>query len=198
MGVEAGAVCERRTDIWVGVPTGIYHCQMIIRIFSVKKCLPLSPRRRQCGNQSWRLIVVTYICSSTPPSPHPPPGKAHVFYLGFIFLFYFLNNFVYLLIGWVFVATQAFLQLWRAGATLCCSAITFLAVASRCGAQALGCAGFSGWGTRAQKLQFLGSRAQAQQLCLSRSVAPLQCGIFLDQGPNPTHVSCVGRQLLYA
>ena len=50
IGVEAGAVCERRTDIWVGVPTGIYHCQMIIRIFSVKKCLPLSPRRRQCGN----------------------------------------------------------------------------------------------------------------------------------------------------
>ena len=47
MGVVAGAVVR---DIWVGVLTGIYHCQMIIRKSSGKKCLPLSPRHRQCGN----------------------------------------------------------------------------------------------------------------------------------------------------
>ena len=70
-----------------------------------------------------------------------------------------------------------------------------IAAASCCGAQARGCADFSGCGTRAQQLWFLGSRARAQQLRHMGLVALQHVGSF--QIRDRTHVSCIGRRILY-
>ena len=74
--------------------------------------------------------------------------------------------------------TRAFLWLWRAGATLCCSA------------QASHCSGFS-CGAWAQQLWLVGSRAQAQQLWCTGLVAPQHVGSSRTR--VRTHVPCVGR-----
>ena len=73
---------------------------------------------------------------------------------------------------------MSFLQLRRAGATLCCGAqASHCGGSSCCGARALGCAGFSSSGSQALKRR-LSSVAHR----LSCSAA---CGIFPDQGSNP-------------
>ena len=104
--------------------------------------------------------------------------------------------FIYLCLYFVLVAAQAFLQLRRVGATL-----------------QLWCAGFSkqclllSWstGSRAARasvvaahelsMQLLDSRAQSQQLWHTGLVASRHVGS--SQPRDRTHVSCLGRQILY-
>ena len=66
---------------------------------------------------------------------------------------------------------------------------------SCCRARGLGYACFSSYGTWAQQLWLLGSRAQAQQLWHTGSVAPQHMGS--SQTRDQTHVSYIGRQILY-
>ena len=47
----------------------------------------------------------------------------------------------------------------------CCNVQAYCSGFSCCGAQALGCMGFSSYGVWAQKLWFMGSRVQVQDLC---------------------------------
>ena len=79
-----------------------------------------------------------------------------------------------------------FLQLQRAGATLCC------------GARASHCRGFSccrGLQARGlQQLWFVGSRAQAQQLWCTGLLAPRHVGSSRTRAR--THVPCIGRWIL--
>ena len=87
-----------------------------------------------------------------------------------------------------------FLQLWRAGATLCCSMR-----ASYCGGFSLQSTdsrhtGFSSCGSWAQQLWLTGSRAQAQQLWHTGLVAPQHVGSSRTRAR--THVPCIGRQIL--
>ena len=114
------------------------------------------------------------------------PQQITFFYLFIIYLllFIYFYKFIYLIFNLILAAlglrccAQAFLQLQRAGATLCC------------GAWASHCSGFSCCGARAlgvrasvvvsRGLQSAGSVAVAHGL--SCSVA---CGIFPDQGSNP-------------
>ena len=53
-------------------------------------------------------------------------------------------------------------------------------VDARCGAWALGHTGFSSRGLCAQKLWFLGARAQAQELWCTGFSCSTACGIFPD------------------
>ena len=85
-----------------------------------------------------------------------------------------------------FVATQAFLQLWQARATLQCSMQAFFCGGfSCCGAQALGRAGFGSFRAWAQWLWLPGFRAQAHQTWHMRPRCSEACGIFPDRGSNP-------------
>ena len=88
---------------------------------------------------------------------------------------FFLNKFIYLFIFGCtgsLLLCAGFLQLWRAGATLCCGArASHFSGFSCCGARALGvrasvvaARGLNSCGSRAQQLWLAGSRAQAQQL----------------------------------
>ena len=100
------------------------------------------------------------------------------FYLFFIFTFAALG---------LCCCAWAFLQSWRAGATL------------RCSAQASHCGGFSyckAWalGTWAQQLWLMGSREQAQQLWRMGLVAPRHVGSSRTRAQ--THVPCIGRRVL--
>ena len=63
------------------------------------------------------------------------------------------------------------------------------------GAQALEHSGFSSCNTWAQELQFLGSRAQAQQLWCPGLIAPWHVGS--SQIKDGIRVSCIGTWLLY-
>ena len=81
---------------------------------------------------------------------------------------------------WVFVAVQASLQLWRAGATVCCNV------------QASHCSGFSccgAWASAvaARGLSSCGSLTPEHRLNSCRAQAQLlqAYGIFPDQGSNP-------------
>ena len=97
----------------------------------------------------------------------------------------FKKLFIYFWLCRVFVAAWTFLQLQRAGPTLQggVQAPNFGGFSCR-GARALGCAGFSRYGSWAQWWWFPGSTAVAHGLsCLA------VCGIFPDQGlkPCPLH-----------
>ena len=97
------------------------------------------------------------------------------FYLFFIFTFAALG---------LCCCAWAFLQSWRAGATL------------RCSAQASHCGGFSyceAWalGTWAQQLWLMGSREQAQELWRMGLVAPRHVGS--SRTGAQTCVPCIGR-----
>ena len=61
-----------------------------------------------------------------------------------------------------------------------------------CRAQALGRVGFSSWGTWVQLLRIPGSRAQAQELWYT-ALWHGGSSWIRDQ----THVSCIGRRILY-
>ena len=80
-----------------------------------------------------------------------------------------------------------FLQLLRAGATLCCRAR-----ASHCGGFFY--CGVWALGTRAQQLWLAGSRAQAQQLWCTGLVALRHVGS--SRARDRTHVPCIGSRIL--
>ena len=118
----------------------------------------------------------------------------------------FFNKFIYLLFIFGCVGSSllhvGFLQLRRAGATLCCGAR-----ASHCSgfssyrAQALGARasvvvarGLSSCGSRAQQLWLAGFRAQAQQLWHTGLVAPWHVGSSRTRAR--TRVPCTGRWIL--
>ena len=90
----------------------------------------------------------------------------------------FFKQFIYWLC-WVFVATRA-LQLWRAGAALQMWCAGFCCY----GARALGCTAFSSCSGKAQQLQFLGSRAQAQQLWCTSLVVLQRVVLWTRSGPG--------------
>ena len=73
------------------------------------------------------------------------------------------NNFIYFCLCWDFIAVRAFLQLWRAGATL----------------QVWGASFLQWWSPFLHRLQSTGSVVVAHRLSCS-----MACGIFLDQGLN--------------
>ena len=113
-----------------------------------------------------------------------------VFFLNKFYLFMYICMYVcmYVCIGCVgsSLLCVGFLQLWRAGATLCC------------GAQASHCSGFFCCGAvlqarRLQQLWLVGSRAQAQQLLRGmwdlprpglEPVSPALAGGFLTTAPS--------------
>ena len=99
---------------------------------------------------------------------------------------FFVILFIYFWLCWVFVATQAFLQLRRVRALQLRS--SHCGGFSCCRAWALRCTGFRNCDTQAQQLQLLGSRAQAAH-GLSCSVA---CEIFLWQGVNLCFLNLAG------
>ena len=102
---------------------------------------------------------------------------------------FFLNNFlIYFWPCWVFIAPPAFLQLWWTGSTLVAVHRLLKAVASFVAEPGL-------QGACTQQLQFLGSRAQAQQLWCTRLVALYHTRSFWTR--YQTHVSCIGRLILY-
>ena len=70
-----------------------------------------------------------------------------------------------------------------------------IAVASCCRPWALGCAGFSHCSVQAQELRLKGSRVQILQLWCMGLVTPWSGGS--SQIKDQTHVSCIGRQILY-
>ena len=65
---------------------------------------------------------------------------------------------------------------------------------SCCRAQALGCTGFSSYGTWAQQLWLPGFRAQAQHLWHTGLAAPWHVGS--SQIRDPTGVTCIAKQIL--
>ena len=106
-----------------------------------------------------------------------------------------------------------FMYLFLAVLGLCCCCVGFspvvaskgysiavahgllIAVASCCRSQALGHSDFSSRSRWAQKLWFPGSRAQATQLWRTGLVAPQHVGSSWTR--DWTHVSCIGRWILY-
>ena len=101
---------------------------------------------------------------------------------------FFVILFIYFWLCWVFVATQAFLQLQRVRAPLQLRS-SHCGGFSCCRAWALRCTGFSSCDTQAQQLQLLGSRAQVAH-GLSCSMA---CEIFLGQGLNLCFLHLAGE-----
>ena len=110
----------------------------------------------------------------------------------FFFFFFFLKKIFLFIFGCVesSLLCAGFLQLLRAGATLCCGAhVPHCGGFSCCGAQALGtrasvvvARGFSSCGTQAQQLWFTGL------------VAPRHVGSSRIRAR--TRVPCIGRQIL--
>ena len=107
----------------------------------------------------------------------------------FFFFFFFLNLFNLFTFGCVgcSLLRVGFLQLWRAGATLCCGAW-----ASRCGG--FSCCRARALGAQAKQLWLAGSRAQAQQLWRTGLVASWHVGSSRTRAQ--THVPCIGRRIL--
>ena len=127
-----------------------------------------------------------------------------------------MNSFFFFFccVGSLLVGT-GFLQLQRAGATLCCGAwASHCSGFSCCGARALGtqasvvvasglrscsvrvlgCTGFSRCGSQAQYLSLAGCRTQAQQLWHMGLIAPRHVGSSWTR--DQTRVPCIGRQIL--
>ena len=102
------------------------------------------------------------------------------------------NNFIYLWLYWLLLLGIPLL--WWGGATRCG------ARASHCGgfsgrwARVLGCGGFRSCHAWAQWLWFAGFGAQVQQLWHTSSVAPWHVGSSWIK--DWTHVSCIGRRTL--
>ena len=107
----------------------------------------------------------------------------------FLLFIYFRFNFIYFWLCWVFVATcrlslvaasRGYSSLWCMGFSL-----RWLLLFPSVGSRRMGC---SSWGTRAQQLWHVGSRAQAQFVAHGLSCS-MTCGIFPDQGLNlcPLH-----------
>ena len=116
------------------------------------------------------------------------------------FLFYFIYLFIYLFILIFFgcvgslLLPTGFLQLRRAGSTLCCSArASHCGGFSYCRAWAPG-VGFSSCGMQAQQLWLAGSRAQSQQLWCMGLVAPRHVGSSWTRAR--TCAPCIGRWIL--
>ena len=104
---------------------------------------------------------------------------------------------IYLFFGCIgfSVRCMGFLQLWRAGAALCCSALASHYGGFSCGGErALECTGFSCCGTWAPQLWLAGSRAQAQQLWCTDLVAPQH--VRSSRTRTRTLVCCIGRWIL--
>ena len=114
----------------------------------------------------------------------------------YVLFIYFKIYFIYLFLAALGLrcCARAFLQLQRAGATLCCGA-----GASHCGGYFCCGArtrhvGFSSCGTQAQQLWLAGSRAQVQQLWRTGLVAPLHVGSSWTR--VQTCVPCIGSGFL--
>ena len=104
------------------------------------------------------------------------------------FLTFFFNKFIYLFLAALGLCccARAFLQLWRAGATLHCRAGATL----RCGVQASHCSGFSccraqSLGARAPVVVAHGLQSAASVIVAHELSCSAACGTFLDQGSNP-------------
>ena len=105
------------------------------------------------------------------------------------FFLFFTNLFIlfiYFWMHWVFVAVHGLSLVVASGgySSLWCTGISlqWLLLLQSTGSRHTG---FSSCGVWAQWLWLVGSRAQPQQLWHMGLVAPLACGIFLDQGSNP-------------
>ena len=103
--------------------------------------------------------------------------------------------FIYFWLCWVFVAACGLplVAASRVYSSLRCAgfSLRWLLLLQSTGSRR---AGFSSFGTRAQQLQLMGSRAQAQQLWLMGLVAPWHVGS--SQTRARTRVSCIGRRIL--
>ena len=125
------------------------------------------------------VYMSTLLFHFIPASPPPPRVLKSVLYVC-VFIPVLLLFFFFLIFGCTgsSLLCAGFLQLQRAGATLCCGArASHCSGFSCCGARALS-AGASG--VVARGLQSAGSVAVAQGLSCSTA-----CGIFPDQGWNP-------------
>ena len=105
--------------------------------------------------------------------------------------FFFFNFFIFGCIGSLLLHA-GFLQLWRVGATPCCSAR-----ASHCGG--FSCCRARALGVRAsvvvaRMLSSCGAVSRAQQLWLTGSVAPWHVGSSQTRARNC--VPCIGRRIL--
>ena len=121
------------------------------------------------------MLLLPQSRQKTHLSPTPPFHNSLVLLLS-VALFFKKNLFIYLFIfgciGSSLLCT-GFLQLRRAGATLCCSAWD-----SHCGG--FSCHGAKALGAWAQQLWLAGSVVVEHRLSCSTT-----CGIFSDQGLNP-------------
>ena len=109
----------------------------------------------------------------------------------------FFNEFMYLFFGCVgsLLLHAGFLQLQRAGATLCCGVlVSHCGGFSCCGAWALGTQASVVVARGLQQLWLAGSRAQAQQLWRTGLVALRHVGSSWARAR--TCVPCFGRQIL--
>ena len=115
-----------------------------------------------------------------------------------MFMFFFKINLFYLFIFGCFGSSllcAGFLQLRRAGATLCCSVrASQCGGFSCCGARALGARASVVVACRLQQSWLAGSRAQAQQLWCRGLVAPWHVGSSRTRAR--TRVPCIGRRIL--
>ena len=127
------------------------------------------------------------------PSPHLSPGN-HKFVFFFKIIYLFIYLFILDCVG-SSLLHAGFLQLRRAGATLCCSArASHCGGISCCRAQALGARASVVVACGLQQLWLVGSRMQAQQLWHTGSVSLQHVG--QSQNRAQTHVPCIGRQIL--
>ena len=118
------------------------------------------------------------------------PGLSVCFLLFFYMTVLFKINVIYVWLHWVFVALCGLSLV----ALHCRPWLLIVVALSCCGAQALGCLGFSNCCTRAQWSQLVGSRVRAQKLWRTGLVAPWQ--VESSRTRDWTCVPCIGRQIL--
>ena len=115
--------------------------------------------------------------------------------IAFFYIYKFIYLFIYFQLHWVFIAvcglslvamSGGYSSLWCVGFSL-----RWLLLLRSTGSRH---AGFSSYGTRAQQLWLVGSRAQAQQLWLTGLVALRHVGSSRTRAR--TRVPCIGRQIL--
>ena len=106
-----------------------------------------------------------------------------LFYFILLYSILFYSVLFIFWLHWVFVACVGFLQLQRAGATLCC------------GAQASHCGGFSCCGAQALGVRASVVAARRLSSCGTRAQLPHR-HVGSSRTRDQTHVPCIGRQIL--
>ena len=127
--------------------------------------------------------------------PSEVPGGLHYDKSLYFFLINLFYLFIYFWLRWAFVAARGlplvaasggYSSLWCMGFSLRWLPLLWSTGSRR--------AGFSRYGTRAQQLWLVGSRAQAQQLWRMGLVAPRHVGSSWTRAR--TRVPCIGRRIL--